>query len=170
MVFDGDRSGACAIEDIDDPRLIRHVLAENRGRYFADQLVLEVSHSDYFLVQDSDDWSESTRVERLLAEMLRTGADACISDVVHRRPPSGQERIRGTVGHISMTDRTQTCSSRRTSGPLSALFEILARSAGGSAGYRIGFDTSVLNFIILAGGRVALVPSRSTTATSGPVP
>jgi glycosyltransferase involved in cell wall biosynthesis len=157
VVFDGDRSGACAIEDIDDPRLIRHVLAENRGRYFADQVVLEVSRSDYFLVQDSDDWSESTRVERLLAEMLRTGADACISDVVHHDQRSGEAQVsRHSWPHLHdaigprLVHRAGYQGLYRT--------EILRSIGGWYGGYRIGFDTSVLNFIILAGGRVALVP------------
>ena len=72
VVFDGDRTGWNTIDDIDDARLVRHVLGENRGRYFADQVVLDATQSDYFLVQDSDDWSEPGRVERLTR---RTSAD-----------------------------------------------------------------------------------------------
>ena len=98
-----------------------------------------------------------TRVERLLAEMLRTGADACISDVVHHDQRSGQERTsRHSWPHLHdaigprLIHRAGHQGLYRTS---------ILRSIGGwYGGYRIGFDTSVLNFIILAGGRVVSVP------------
>jgi glycosyltransferase involved in cell wall biosynthesis len=157
VVFDGDRTGAKAIDDIDDPRLVRHVLAKNHGRYFADQVVLEATASEYFLVQDSDDWSEPTRIERLLAELGRTGADVCVSDVVHHDRRSGHEETsRHTWTHLNdpigprLFHRAGHQGLYRTA---------ILRSIGGwYAGHRIAFDTSVLNLVLMAGGRVVLLP------------
>jgi FkbM family methyltransferase len=157
VVFDGDDSDSDKLTDINDPRLVRHVLAENRGRYFADQVVLDASASPYFLVQDSDDWSEPGRVERLLEELERTGADVCLSDVVHHdaRPGAthksrhGWPRLNDPVGP-QLVHRAGHQGLYRT--------EILRAIGGWYAGQRIGFDTSILNFVLMAGGRVVTVP------------
>jgi glycosyltransferase involved in cell wall biosynthesis len=157
VVFDGDRTGMDAIDDIDDPRLVRHVLAENRGRYFADQVVLDATSSDYFLIQDSDDWSEPTRVERLLVELLRTGADVCVSDVVQHDRRSGQEQT-SRQGWPHLNDAIGPRFFHRAGHQGLYRTEILRSIGGWYAGHRIAFDTSVLNNVLLAGGRVVSVP------------
>jgi len=157
VVFDGDGSGLAELADLDDPRLVRHVLPESRGRYFADQVVLDATTSPYFLVQDSDDWSEPTRLERLLAELERTRADVCLSDVVHhdarrgatRTSRHGWPRVLDPVGP-ELVHRAGHHGLYRT--------EMLRAVGGWYAGTRIGYDTSILNFVLMARGRLVTVP------------
>ena len=157
VVFDGDGSGMAELADLEDPRLVRHVLPESRGRYFADQVVLDATASPYFLVQDSDDWSEPTRLERLLAELERTRADVCLSDVVHhdarrgatRTSRHGWPRMQDPVGP-ELVHRAGHHGLYRT--------EMLRAIGGWYAGTRIGYDTSILNFVLMARGRLVTVP------------
>ena len=156
VVLDGDDFSGEAIADLDDERLCVHRLAASHGRYFADQVVLDATSSTYFLVQDSDDWSDPTRLARLLAELELTGADVCVSDAVHHDRRRGTERRRrqrwprlhDPVGS-SLVHRAGHQGLYRTD---------MLRSIGGwYAGWRIGYDTSILNLVLLAGGRIVSV-------------
>jgi hypothetical protein len=149
--------GLDALVGIDDPRLVCHALAESRGRYFADQLVLSATSSPYFLVHDSDDRCEPIWVERLLAELERTGADACVSDVVHddargtsrRTQRHGWPRLHDPMG-VELVHRAGHQGLYRA--------DALRRVGGWYAGQRIGYDTAILNLLMMTGGRLAHVP------------
>jgi len=156
VVFDGDRSGLAELAELDDPRLVRHVLPETRGRYFADQVVLDATASPYFLVQDSDDWSEPERLERLMAELERTGADACLSDVVHHDARRGDAR---TSRHAWPRMHDPLGPDLVHRGSHHGLYRVatLHKIGGWYAGTRIGYDTSILNLILMARGRLATV-------------
>jgi glycosyltransferase involved in cell wall biosynthesis len=168
VVFDGDEQGFDAIADIADPRLVRYMLSENRGRYFADQVVLDATVSPYFVVQDSDDWSEPTRIERLLGELLATDADVCMSDVLRHDERSGTPNVtRQRWPHLS---RPVGPKLFHRAGHQALYRTEMLRSIGGwYAGYRIGFDTCIMNLVELAGGRVACVsePLYHRTIRSG---
>lgn len=57
------------LASITDPRLIRFDITPNRGRYYCDAVALAASPYPFFTVHDSDDWSESTRLQRLVEEI-----------------------------------------------------------------------------------------------------
>ncbi|WP_281288001.1 glycosyltransferase family 2 protein [Humibacillus xanthopallidus] len=157
VVLDGDRSGLAAISDLDDARLVRHVLPERRGRYFADQVVLTATTSPFFLVQDSDDRSDPTRLARLVDELDTTGADVCLSDAmshdIRRRgiPPTRERwpRLLDPIGP-RLVHRAGHQGLYRT--------EFLRRIGGWYAGSTIGYDTMILNLALMVQGRVVNVP------------
>jgi len=63
------------LADIDDPRLVRFDLQENRGPYFATEIVLRSIDAPYLLIQDADDWSHPERVEILLSKLCKEKSD-----------------------------------------------------------------------------------------------
>lgn len=148
VVNDGDSVSPWPLLDhIDDRRLVRFDLDRNRGRYFADQVVLEATIDPFFLVQDADDWSEETRVERLLAELRRHHACAAVSS---RQLVTGSAR--GHVEHWTQlgTPLTPAMEHRATQ---QGLFRTDAlRSIGGfHPGFRIGYDTLLINLLEMTG-------------------
>lgn len=143
VVNDGDDDVPWdVLEDITDPRLVRFDLPRNRGRYFADQVVLTASRAPYLLVHDADDWSEPQRIERLLRELRRRHAAAAFSAAW--RPGLG-----GTAGRVVDPDRIHL--------PLGPSLQHRAwhhglyrtdalRAVGGfHAGMRVAFDTYLVN-------------------------
>ena len=157
VVFDGAGSGMAELADLDDPRLVRHVLSESRGQYFAHQVVLDATASPYFLVQDSDDWSEPTRLQRLLAELERARADVCLSDVVHHDAKRGASRT-SRHGWRRMHDPVGPELVHRAGHHGLYRTEMLRAVGGWYAGTRIGYDTAILNFVLMARGRLVSVP------------
>ncbi|ETT24121.1 glycosyl transferase family 2 [Rhodococcus rhodochrous ATCC 21198] len=156
VISDGDPADLDVLADIDDARLVRYTLAEHHGRCFADQVVLDAISSPYYLVHDSDEWSAPTRVERLLSELERTGADVCLSDVIHhdRRTDSmrtwrhGWPRLHDPVGpHLVHRARYQGLYRA----------EIVRRIGGWYAGHRVGFDAAVLDLVLIVGGRITSI-------------
>lgn len=145
------------LEDINDPRLIRFDLGENRGRYFADAVVLEASSDKYFLIQDADDWSDSYRLEKLLQALRQGHAVASLStSVIHRVPGTGT------------TDTGRRQCYRKVNRPLTRRLEHRAdhhglfdaqilRSIGGYyGGLRVGYDTFLVSLLLML-GRIAYV-------------
>jgi glycosyltransferase involved in cell wall biosynthesis len=102
------------LADIDDPRLIRHDLTANRGRYFTDSVALTANPYRWWMPVDADDWIEPHRLAALLAvvdeqtDIVVTpwanhrGAQATVRPV---RPPGTVPGIRVT-GHLSSLWRT----------------------------------------------------------------
>lgn len=76
VVNDGGTKPWGPLEDIADKRLVRFDLPKNRGRYYADAVTLAANPFDYYTIHDSDDWSESTRLEVLF--MLCGGLDVSV--------------------------------------------------------------------------------------------
>src|SRR5205823_2598859 len=144
VVNDGDPASPWPLLDhIDDPRLVRFDLDRNRGRYFADQVVLEATGDPFYLVQDADDWSEPTRVERLLGELRRCHAAGAVS----------ARRLAGAGGapRIERWPRlgaplAPTMEHRATQQGLFRT-DALRRIGGFHPGFRIGYDTLLINLL-----------------------
>ena len=60
---DGDQP---PLDGIRDSRLEVYALPENRGTYFAHQLILQATPDAWYAPHDADDWSEPDHIERLL--------------------------------------------------------------------------------------------------------
>ena len=145
VVNDGDRREApwTVLADIDDPRLVRVDLPENRGRYFADAAVLAAVSTPWFAIHDADDVAEPEWLEWLLAAADREGWDACFApqtvvavDGTARREEVGSllpvRRLRH-IAHHAAVYRTQAL--RDVGGPHPA--------------FRIGYDTLIVNLLTL---------------------
>src|SRR5262249_13218614 len=135
-----------------DPRLVRFSLASNRGPYFAHAVALLATPDPFYLMQDADDWSHPERLSILLDDIETEQAHASFSDV--------------TMHHLRSTGRTVPSRLRWYSvvdfdlgprylhrAPHHALFraEALRRIGGYYGGYRIGFDTLIMNLLLMTG-------------------
>jgi len=155
VINDGGQTPWKFLEDIHDPRLIRFDLPVNRGRYFADNVVLEATRDPYLLIQDADDWSAPHRLTTLLRAQREAHAVGAIS--THWRHEGHRPMSQGTLERFLNFDR-----------PLSNRFEHRAnhhglyrtealRAVGGYyGGFRIGYDTLLLNLLLMI-GRLAYV-------------
>jgi glycosyltransferase involved in cell wall biosynthesis len=136
------------LADVDDPRLVTFDLPRNRGRYFADQVVLAATNAPFLLIQDADDWSEPHRIEVLLRELRRAHAVAAFS--ASFRPPGrgGRIRIAGAEGMHrpfgpKFVHRGNFTGLYRT--------EVLRAVGGFYAGFRVGFDSFLVNAVGMTG-------------------
>ncbi|HUT64389.1 MAG TPA: glycosyltransferase [Anaerolineae bacterium] len=152
VVNDGDENPPWdELEHINDPRLIRFELSSNRGRYFADAVVLEATSSPYFLIQDADDWSDPTRIEVLMKKMNEDDSIGAISSSYLMRSVNGR------------IQRNQKILYPRLEKPLTRRFEFrsdhhglffseaLKKIGGYYAGFRIGYDTLIVNMLLMIG-------------------
>lgn len=145
VINDGDRRTPpwTVLADIDDPRLIRVDLPENRGRYFADAAVLAACDTTWFAIHDADDVAAPEWLEWLLTACEGNGWDACFApqnvvglDGASRREEVGSllpvRRLRH-IAHHAAVYRTQAL-----------------RDVGGPhPGFRIGYDTLLVNLLTL---------------------
>lgn len=131
---------------IDDPRLVRFDLRSNGGRYLADAVVLAASPNPYFLVQDADDWSEPDRVEKLLRRLVDRGADVAVSSIEVIRAGSRKRGLVRPMLDAPLGPRVQHRVDHH------ALFrtDALTRLGGCYGGLRIGFDTLLMNLMLMA--------------------
>jgi hypothetical protein len=156
---DGDPEPQWGVLDqIDDPRLVRFEHAANRGRYFADQVVLTARLGPYLLVQDADDWSEPDRVEVLLETLRGRHAVAAVSAHYHDLPDA---RAASTVVEAKLASAPITpIYLDGLNRPLRSSYYGLfgARdllSVGGCyGGYRLGYHTFLMHLLRMA-GRIA---------------
>jgi len=96
VLNDGD-SGAPpwpALDGVDDPRLVRHDLPANRGRYFADAVAARaaVGWCEWWMPVDSDDHLDPGRLAALLAA-AGTEVDVVMSGWTQHLP-GGEVRLR----------------------------------------------------------------------------
>ncbi len=145
VVNDGDRRYPpwTALADIDDPRLHRIDLDDNRGRYFTDAAVLAATDTPWFAIHDADDTAAPTWLEWLLSAADAEGWDAVFApqtviglDGVARREEVGSlapvRRLRHVAHHAGVY-RTQAL--RDVGGPHPA--------------FRIGYDTLLVNLLTM---------------------
>jgi glycosyltransferase involved in cell wall biosynthesis/predicted O-methyltransferase YrrM len=156
VVNDGDPDPPWdRLAHLDDPRLVRFDLPRNRGRYFSDAVVLAATRSPYFLVQDADDWSEPRRVELLLRKLREEHACGAVS--AHRRHGPASPRRPPRVQEFPALSRPLTGRLEHRSNH-QGLFvtEALRRIGGFHAGFRIGYDTFLVNALLMV-GRISYV-------------
>ena len=141
-----------ALAGLEDPQLVRFDLAPNRGRYFADQVVLQATDAPYLLIQDADDWSDPRRVAVLL-ELVRASTPPARSTILRHatgRPPVPVDPF----GLAEPLDRRFEHRANHH-----GLFRTDAlRAVGGMfGGFRIGYDTFLVNALAMT-GRIATPP------------
>lgn len=159
VVNDGDRSPPWdLLAHIDDPRLVRYDLGANRGRYFVDAVILAATPDPYLLIQDADDWSEPERVATLLDALGVEG---------RQRSESRSPAAVGAVSSCRLWRENSRAGQLLTypglRRPLSSRFEFrsdhhglfrseaLRQLGGNYGGYRIGFDTLLVNLLSMLG-------------------
>lgn len=140
------------IEDLTDPRIVRFNLPENRGLFFAAQVVLGACETPFFLPHDSDDCSEPNR----LADLLAAADDAdfiASSYIVH--PSDGSDPIHAfaeipTFNAESVPWATTWCNLWRT--------DFLRAIGGFDPTSRTAFD-AILSGLAAWLGRMREVPT-----------
>jgi glycosyltransferase involved in cell wall biosynthesis len=139
VVNDGDPEPPWdVLSDVDDRRLVRFDLPRNRGRYFADQVVLQATDAPFLLIQDADDWSEPRRVEVLLRELRQAHAAAAFSASFRCSKVARADGMRQPFGP-GFVHRGNFTGLYRT--------EALRAVGGFYAGFRVGFDSFVVNAV-----------------------
>lgn len=129
------------LADIDDPRLIRFSLRENRGLFFVQEVVLRATPTPYFAVQDADDLSQPTRLERLLEAIEREDAAAAFSSITL------------DDGYIVGFEQRYLDGEFRHRYAHQGLMRVGAlRAIGGYyGGFRVGWDSFLTSSLALAG-------------------
>lgn len=130
--------------DIDHPRVTVLNLPANRGRYFADAVVLAACDTEWFTVHDADDWSDPGRYGRLLD--LGRVSGAVIAPHVSRKasgPKVAQPRPVDAPPE-TFTHLAHWCSGVYTT-------ERMKAAGGIHPGFRIGFDTLHTLMMVLTG-------------------
>lgn len=146
VVNDGDRETPPwpELADITDPRLIRVDLPDNRGRYFADAVVLAACGTPWFAVHDADDVADPAWLAELHAACVARGwaAAFCPQRVTSARrsyiePVADPlQAVPGPVRHLAHHAGVYNVDALRAVG-------------GPSPSYRIGYDTALVNLLSL---------------------
>jgi glycosyltransferase involved in cell wall biosynthesis len=155
VVNDGDTQTPPwpALADITDPRLTRVDLPTNRGRYFADAAVLAACDSEWWTVHDADDSAAPDWLETLLTGCLINGWVAAF----------GWQRVHGlNLGSVDVEqpgpDLQPTRRLRHLAHHAGIYRTAAVRAVGGPhPGYRIGYDTLLVNLVGRM-GKLGVVP------------
>lgn len=153
VICDGSRLGD-ELADIADERLIVFSLPENRGRYFADAVTLELCGSPWFAVHDADDEADPRWLERMLA--AASSPDARGRDYVStaqrvqaRDGSFSIEKVKPPVTRPTLTHYAHMAGLWRT--------EWLRDTLGGfHPAYRVGYDTLLSQLARMHGAGVDL--------------
>jgi glycosyltransferase involved in cell wall biosynthesis len=142
VVNDGDRGGPWKwLHDITDRRLIRFDLEKNRGRYYADSVALAACPHEYFTIHDSDDWSESTRIQTLLERI--GGTDVVVDGYTRHGLNVQTEKYKPRpelIGHRSTKSLWHIAHHK-------ALWRTDAlKTLGLGPQFRVGWDTYLMHF------------------------
>jgi len=127
------------IDDIADERIVRFDMPENRGRYFIDAVIYEACQPESWAMQDPDDFAEPDRFERMVPLAEKYGAGFA---------PSWWHKNGGRVFSANMLDEKPSHAKLAHhvgygSGVISG--ERLRQVGGFHPGYRIGYDTYLMN-------------------------
>lgn len=149
VVNDGDSPSAWeTLAGVDDPRLIRFDLPSNRGRYYADAVVLAATDTPWFAVHDADDWSEPAWLQDLVVRAVEDGAVAAFSpQVLHhgnrQRVEPVHQQLATQIRLPQLTQLAHHAGVYRTSE--------LHAAGGYHPAYRIGYDTMIVNLVRMVG-------------------
>lgn len=138
VVNDGDHTSPpwAELADVEDPRLIRVDLPDNRGRYFADAVVLAATSAPWFAIHDADDLAEP--------DWLATLLGACHhNEWVAAFAPQDVVRLDGTTYREPVGDLTPTPGRLKHLAHHAGVYvtDALRAVGGPHPGYRVGFDT-----------------------------
>lgn len=134
----------------DDPRLVVFRLPVNRGRYFADRVVLESAPPGAFAVHDSDDSTDPEHLARLL-DALPAGEGSAIGP--YWRSDAASARV--IEPNLSALDAASFRHVVHWGAALSTV-ERMRRAGGLLPHPRLGFDT-LHTLLIAMTGPVAVV-------------
>lgn len=141
-----------ALAGITDPRLIRLDLPTNRGRYYADSVVLAACSTPWWTVHDADDAAEPRWLEVMLAAATRKRADAVLTaQTVHG--------VHGRTNVVPVRPWTGPVPDRITHhAHMAGLWSVpwLRRVTGPHPGIRLGWDTMMTGLPFLVGRPVVL--------------
>jgi len=162
VINDGDPDSPWPVlGGINDPRLFRYDLGENRGPYFCFAVAVEASDDPFFLVQDADDLSAATRVERLL-ELIRRDRScfACSSMEQFRSLPNGDTTFEVPL-FVRNPSTRPTHDFTRYPVPHHGLFttHALRRLGGYYGGFKFNYDFLLMKLLVLV-GNVSWTPER----------
>lgn len=149
VVNDGDSPSTwSALADVDDPRLVRFDLPKNRGRYYADAVVLAATDTPWFTIHDADDWSEPTWLQDLVVRAVEAGAIAAFSpQILHHGHRKRVEPV-----HPQLATRTRLTQLTQLAHHAGLYRTSELHAAGGyHPAYRIGYDTMVVNLVRMIG-------------------
>jgi glycosyltransferase involved in cell wall biosynthesis len=149
VVNDGDSPSIWgALATVDDPRLIRFDLPKNRGRYYADAVVLAAVETPWFAIHDADDWSEPMWLMELVSQAVEGDAVAAFApQVLHHGG-----RVRAEAVHPQLATRTRLVQMTQLAHHAGVYRTTALRSAGGyHPAYRIGYDTMIVNLVRMVG-------------------
>lgn len=157
VVNDGDDEPPWKeLAHIDDPRLIRFDLPVNKGPYFATAVMLYATPDTYFGIQDADDWSEPTRLERLMnvlqAEEASFVTSAGFKHAIGESGPTVKRYDGFPSRGRSLTNRFNHHFMHHGLYQTEALYAI----GGYDAGLRYAYEMLLTNFILMT-GKVAYV-------------
>lgn len=137
VVCDGEPLGD-ELADIDDPRLVVFELPENRGRYFADAVVLELCESPWFTVHDADDEADPHWLADMLATATKTASQLQYVSTAQRvQARDGGfmiEKVKPAVVRANLTHYAHMAGLWRTAWLRDEL-------GGFHPAYRVGYDT-----------------------------
>ena len=133
---------------VTDPRIVRFDMDRNRGRYFIDAVIFEALQPEYWALQDPDDHADPRRFELMLPIAQEHGAAFAPTWLYkrgERRPPDHD-----TTG---MTLAPQASRIRHMVGYGSGVIsgERIRAAGGFHPGFRVGFDTYLMNAVKLVG-------------------
>jgi len=142
---DGGGDGAWPpIADIDDPRVTRFNLPTNRGRYYADAVVLSACQTPWFAIHDADDWADPQWISDLVETAYGEGTLAAFApQVVHAAGRRRTEQVHPLLRTLrpipQMTHLAHHAGVYRT--------QTLRTAGGYHPGYRVGYDTLLVNLV-----------------------
>lgn len=137
------------LSDLDDERIVKFDLKRNSGRYYADAVVLRATDTEWFTVHDSDDYSESSRLEEMFSvsdgkEVVfaghthdtAKGERAFLPDIESGMNVLNQRGFRGVPPH--MTNHTALWST-----------QAINRIGGPHPEWRIAYDTVMVALAVM---------------------
>ncbi len=156
VVNDGGDPPWHVLEGIDDPRLVRFDLKANHGCYFADAVVLEATSDEFFVGQDADDWSEPERVELLMNRLRAEEADVVYAAIYNCSEEDPEHRW---VDSFPSLNQELGAEFLHRAHQQVALYrsEALKSVGGPFAGFRIGYDSLLVNLLRMT-CRIAFEP------------
>lgn len=143
---DGDPEALREIDDIEDPRLVLYTFEENRGQFYAHDVVLRATADPFFAIQDGDDLSPPHRIARQVELLVNREGDL----VVNRLRCVGGKRF-GIPPRIRPGDEMRVPGSHVGMFKTQALLDV----GGYYNGLRMGYDSLVVALVHRFGRTVA---------------